>query len=227
MQKFSKILRSINEVSDDSFINFHVRIKKTRLLDLEKIRESLSSIDSEINLEFLQASRNHFKDSPIERSSSLLQIWYLFLDEYSSTICFSHLEFRPMLLEVYFTLIQIIADMDNTLEFSVYCFNHIDLPMIQCLFRETINNNKIDELYIFLKSWLQVFNNQAIKFLLAEYSLNDQHKQNNLHESRDLMFQQTLMVYIECLNGNYHDLISILALSLIKYVTLNKFNRKF
>ncbi|KAH9425569.1 hypothetical protein DERP_004783 [Dermatophagoides pteronyssinus] len=226
LQKFSKILRSINEVSDDSFINFHVRIKKTRLLDLEKIRESLSSIDSEINLEFLQASRNHFKDSPIERSSSLLQIWYLFLDEYSSTICFSHLEFRPMLLEVYFTLIQIIADMDNTLEFSVYCFNHIDLPMIQCLFRETINNNKIDELYIFLKSWLQVFNNQAIKFLLAEYSLNDQHKQNKLHESRDLMFQQTLMVYIECLNGNYHDLISILALSLIKHLLLS-LNRIF
>ena len=187
---------------------------------MEKIRESLSTIDSEINLEFLQFSNNrHLENSPIERSTSLLQIWYLFLDEYSSTICFSHLEFRPMLLEVYFTLIQMIIDMNDTLEFSLYCFNHIDLPMIQCLLRETIDNDKIDKLYIFLKSWLQVFNDHVIKFMLTEYSLDDdQHIQDNLNESKNLMLQQTLMVYIECLDGNYHDLISILSLSLIKYV---------
>lgn len=113
LQRFSKILRSINELNDESFINFHLKIKKTRFIDIEKIRESFDQIDPEFIFDGLNFIYSNKESLLIDRTLPLWQIWFMFLEEYSLTICSSHLEFRPMLLEVYFTFIKMILDMNG------------------------------------------------------------------------------------------------------------------
>lgn len=131
------------------------------------------------------------------------------------------------------------------MDFSIYCFNHIDLPMMQYLLRQTlINNDTIDEHYIFLKSWLPMFIKYIIKFILYDNhnEMEPDQIDNELidedgkalkpdnrpfspgidhYESRNTLLKQTLLILIECLNEDYHDLISILSLSLMKYLLLS------
>ena len=114
-------------------------------------------------------------------------------------------------------------------EFSIYCCNHIIVPLMQNLLRETLTLNMmqgpsdtLDEAYMFLKSWLEIFEHLIIKYILSYFELKENDpKYNSLsdeekYHSIALLLHQILLIYMECLSGKYHDLISILALSSIR-----------
>lgn len=110
------------------------------------------------------------------------------------------------------------------LEFSVYCCNHIIVPLMQNLLRETLTSGQqpgetIDEMYMFLKSWLEMFDKHIMKNILVYYEQREKvaSSDGEKFHSISLLMKQTFWIYIECLSGKYHDLISILALSSIRY----------
>lgn len=112
LQKFSKILRSIYDLPEDSFvITLYIQTKKTKLIDLDLLRELLVKDSLGVKLELT----NQVTLASIGKPISLLQIWCLLFDEYATTIRSSQIRFRSMLLEFYFTLIQTIADMNGNI----------------------------------------------------------------------------------------------------------------
>lgn len=224
VQKFCKILRAIHSVPEDSFVIApYVRAKKAKRIEVDRLVEVLKKVNPSF--------KSHLPECLLipggeEQQTALLQLWSLVFDEYATTIYVSHLQFRPMLLEVYFTLLQTASELNG----SLHILNHT-LPLMQNILSETLVTGEearfgIDELYMFLKSWLEVFNTHITKFLLVHF---DQLSKNSDHENSDgpkwdslgLLFRQSILIYIECLNGQYHDLISILALSLLRQLLLS------
>lgn len=142
------------------------------------------------------------------QQSALLQLWSLVFDEFAATIYVGSLQYRPMLLEVYFTLLHTAASdlsPNGSLDFVLAILNHTVLPLMQNLLRETLlessvapgkgdggddgeedekvgkrraerasslgaaSKEDIEEQYMFLKSWLEVFNSHIIRYTLAHF----------------------------------------------------------
>lgn len=116
LQKFSKILRSIYDLPEDSLvIALYIQTKKSKLIDLDLLKQLIAMDNSNVDLTF----SSQVSLSQISKPISLLQIWCLLLDEYATTIRSSQIKFRPMLLEFYFTLIQTIADMNGNMSYII------------------------------------------------------------------------------------------------------------
>lgn len=227
IQKFVKLLRRIPDNIPDSFVvvtPYSNRTKRLMVIDVELIRDSL------IQIEQLTPDSAAFLKSVTlgaEKSPALLQlhrIWSFVLSEYSITIHASTAHYRCMLLEVYFPLLQSTADVDPSLDLCLHVCNHIVVPLIQNMLKDSLlirnQDDQMEDLYMFLKSWLEVFNKFLIKIILAKCKLLLDNQTSGQHEPLELLFKQIYLVYVECINDRYHDLMSLLALSSLRQLTL-------
>ncbi|KAI2802437.1 hypothetical protein BLOT_009888 [Blomia tropicalis] len=236
VQRIFRLITNGHNLSDETFmIAPHVRARKwfNRHINLDLLKAKidyynlkeendfgLNQIEHIINELSLKNKCNNF--------SASTHLWLLLFDEYANTIDVSSIEFRPILLEVFFALFQDICEKDETHLFVLNCFNHIIIPLMQSLLFKH-DNLDIDhgEQYNDMKNSMEMFNDSIIKFIGKYFEDQPEafHSESIIRTSIGLLLRQTLLIYIECLLNEYHQSIELFSLILLRRL-MSSINRR-
>ncbi|XP_045615029.1 brefeldin A-inhibited guanine nucleotide-exchange protein 3 isoform X2 [Procambarus clarkii] len=132
----------------------------------------------------------------MDRSSGILQVWYLLLEGLAGATMTCPRRYQPQVLDTLFSLLRSLPDCPGS-TFGMYCVNHLLLPLMQGWLRRS-NTYSSPTSWDFTASFKQYTG--LTSDLVVEYIKKMSNKGVlSENQSARLMLQQCLLVLVECI----------------------------
>lgn len=211
LHQFSSMLRSMFQMPACPMFSSARKLQscsQTKLIDTSHLSQKIE-FQIEVKLEMLD--RPHVK---------ILHVWFLLIDELTQAIETCHIKHRLSAMEMLFNMFKSLIEIPGP-NFAIYCTNHILLPSLQRWTRSTISENNIS----FLPTLRHLCGLTADLVVDNIQLLNFDSNGHDISESTilgiNLLLKQSLLVFIECLNGVYHESLAKLSCACIRHILLS------
>ncbi|XP_042241028.1 brefeldin A-inhibited guanine nucleotide-exchange protein 3-like isoform X2 [Homarus americanus] len=137
-----------------------------------------------------------FSLASMDRSSGILQVWYLLLEGLVGATMTCPRRYQPQVLDTLFSLLRSLPDCPGP-TFGMYCVNHLLLPLMQSWLRRsnTVSSTTTWDFTASFKQYTGLTSDLVVEYitkLATKGVLSESH-------SALLMLQQCLLVLVECI----------------------------